>query len=144
MTIDRSGAYWTGSDAADLDEYLRALTAENHPVDRIVHPRCTCGHERFQLEADADEGCARRACASCRRTHFICDGEEVWSEAEPEAMVCPCDGEVFELAVGFSHRDDGSVRWLTVGERCVSCGVLGAAVNWKIDYAPTDHLYDQV
>jgi hypothetical protein len=50
--------------------------------------------------------------------------------------------------VGFSHGyvvERGlEVRWITVGVRCASCGVLGAPVEWKIDYAPTAHLYAQV
>lgn len=58
--------------------------------------------------------------------------------------MCPCGVKLFELAVAFSHRDDGTVKWITVGRRCVDCGILGAAVDWKIDYFPTAHLYDQV
>jgi hypothetical protein len=27
-------------------------------------------------------------------------------------------------------------KWITVGARCASCGMLGAYVDWKIDYAP--------
>jgi hypothetical protein len=122
---------------------LRALTADGYPADRIVHARCECGHDRFELMVHADEGCARRACTSCRRTHFICDSEEYWSN-DPEETVCPCGGKAFEIAVGFSHLDDATVKWITVGERCTKCGVLGAAVDWKIDYSPTSQLYDQV
>jgi hypothetical protein len=38
-------------------------------------------------------------------------------------------------------RDNGDVRWITVGERCLACGILGAAIDWKVDYSPTDHLF---
>ena len=86
MTIDKSGEYWVGTMAADLDEYLRLLTAESYPADRIVHATCTCGNDRFRLQADSNEGCARRVCTRCRRTHLICDSEESWSDAEPEAL----------------------------------------------------------
>jgi hypothetical protein len=144
MSIDRSGEYWTGNGAADLDEYLSVLTADSCPADRIVHARCACGHDRFQLMVDADEGCARRACTSCGRPHFICDSEENWSDADPKETVCPCGGKAFEIAVGFSHRGDGVVKWITIGNRCTNCGVLGAAVDWKIDYSPTDQLHGQV
>jgi hypothetical protein len=146
MAIDKSGTYWVGSAAADLDEYLRALTAESYPADRVVHARChpECDHDRFGLMYDADQGCARRACARCRCTHEICDSDETWPDAEPETLKCSCGGTEYEIAVAFSHREDGSVKWITVGARCAKCGVLGSPVDWKIEYAPTDHLYAQV
>ncbi|MBN2193608.1 MAG: hypothetical protein JW751_12395 [Polyangiaceae bacterium] len=46
--------------------------------------------------------------------------------------------------MGFSHHDDGSIKWVTVGTRCVACGILGVPAEWKIDYEPSDHLYGQV
>ena len=54
------------------------------------------------------------------------------------------DGEVFQVAVAFAHREDKSLKWVTVGLRCVACGVLGAYADWKIDYEPTAHLYAAV
>ena len=56
----------------------------------------------------------------------------------------PVRRKFFELVVGFSHRDDGTVKWITVGLRCVDCGILDSPVDWKIDYSPASHLYDQV
>jgi hypothetical protein len=141
MSIDDSGEHWIGTEAADIDEYLRAYTADSYPVDRIVHSTCTCGHTAFRMLVDADEGCVQRTCSSCGGSQLICDSAEYWDEAEPEEAVCPCGAEFFEVAVGFSHREDGSVKWITVGQRCVKCGVLGSPVDWKIDYAPTHHLY---
>jgi hypothetical protein len=144
IMIDRSSKYWTGTEAADLDEYLRALTAESYPADRIVHARCACGHSLFGIEVDTDEGCARRTCTKCRRAHFVCDSGEYWDDAEPETIVCECGARQFEVAVAFSHRGDASVKWLTVGRRCTKCGTLGSAVDWKLDYEPTAHLYNEV
>jgi len=144
MTIDMSGTYWVGTEAADIDEYLRALTADGYPADRFVHPKCRCGIDLFRLHVDAEEGAACRTCARCRSPHFICDSEEAWDAGEPTEVVCPCGLKFFELAVAFSHRDDGTVKWITVGQRCSGCGILAAAVDWKIDYSPTSHLYDQV
>ena len=135
MTIDKSGRYWVGTEAADIDEYRRALTAGSYPADRFVHAQCGCGIDSFRLHVEVDEGAARRACALCRSTHFICDSQEAWDAGEPEEVVCPCGAKLFELAVAFSHRDDGTVKWITVGHRCVDCGILGAAIDWKIDQA---------
>ena len=56
MSIDTSGKYWTGTGPEDIDEYLRALTADGYRVDRTVHAKCTCGTDVFALLADADEG----------------------------------------------------------------------------------------
>ena len=50
----------------------------------------------------------------------------------------------FGIGVAFSLRDDGDVRWITVGGRCVACGGLGAYTDWKIDYSPTNHLLTAV
>ena len=72
------------------------------------------------------------------------DSDEFWDDAEPEECVCPCGNDVHEVAVAFAHRSDQTVRWVTVGGRCIACGVLGAFADWKIDYAPTDHLYARV
>ena len=144
MAIDKSGERWSGSHAGDIDEYLRAYTADGYPADRFVHARCECGGDRFRVRADADEGCAARDCVSCGRVALVCDSDEIWDEAEPHAVECPCGRDVFELAVGFSHRDDGTIRWITVGVRCVECGVLAAPAEWKIDYEPAEHLYDRV
>ena len=144
MAIDRSGEWWTGSEAADLDHYLRGLTADGYPATRFVHARCACGSDCFALDVDSDEGCARRTCTRCQTSRYICDSDQIWEEADPEAVDCPCGASAFQIAVAFSLRDDGSVKWITVGVRCTSCGVLVAPVEWKIDYAPTDHLFEQV
>jgi hypothetical protein len=39
---------------------------------------------------------------------------------------------------------DGSIRWVYLALRCVHDGVLGVYADWKIDYSPSDHLYNQV
>ena len=145
MSIDTSGEYWVGTEATDIAELLYAVTSENYRADRIAVVRCACGGDRFTLEADTDEGCAQRMCVGCKSKHLICDSGDHWDEVDPGVIECPaCAGDVFEMAVAFSHRDDGDVRWITIGARCVGCGVLGAPVDWKIDYGPTGHLYERV
>jgi hypothetical protein len=80
---------------------------------------------------------------ACGTAAFIGDSDEYWGDAEPEPVQCHCGGDAFELAVGFSFRADEEVRWITVGARCVACGALSSPVDWKIDYAPTDHLFER-
>ena len=144
VAIDKRGKWWKGSSFADLDEYIRAYTEEGYPAQIIRQSICACGATAFQLEADRDEGCARRICSSCGQAAFLGDSSDCWEEAEPERCSCPCRNRSFEIGVGFSLRSDGEVKWITVGERCLKCGVLGSFVDWKIDYSPTHHLLEQV
>src|SRR4051794_23792822 len=138
--IDRSGEWWTGSEFGDLITYLREFTAQGYPAGSVVQSTCDCANRVFSLELDGDEGCARRICKSCGRAAFIADSAGYWKEADPEEAQCPCGEEAFEIGAAFSLRDEGDVRWITVGGRCIACGVLGTYVDWKIDYSPTDHL----
>ena len=131
-----------GISFADLSEYLIALTHEGYPAERIVQSVCTCGGKTFRLHADPNEGCARRKCSSCDEEKLIADSHDYWDEAEPEPCICLCGESTLELGVAFSLRKDGEVRWITVGQRCTSCGILGSPVDWKIDYSPTDHLIE--
>jgi hypothetical protein len=113
----------------------RALTADGYPVGPVLQSVCACGGATFRLDGDREEGCARRTCLACGRSAFLGDSGEFWADARPARCICPeCAGEAHEVGVGFSLRADGDVRWLTVGQRCVRCGVLGSFVDWKIDY----------
>ena len=141
MTIDKSGKWWRGTTAEDIDVYLMDYTSPSYAADRFEHARCTCGEDRFSLEVDDEQGCARHTCAACRKQHFMLDSDEHSSDASLEECACPCGGENFQLAVAFAHRSDRSIKWVTIGARCTACGVLGAFADWKIDYEPADHLY---
>jgi hypothetical protein len=143
--IDRSGEWWTGQDFADLTGYLIEFTAGSDPAGRIERSECdACRGTTFRLQLDDDEGCAQRTCTACSGSAFIGDSEEYWADADPGEAACPCGGDQFELGVAFSLRDDGDVRWITIGGRCTDCGVLGVYTDWKIDYRPTDHLFAAV
>ena len=136
MAIDTSGTWWVGSSPEDIDEYLRAYTSDCYPVHELRLAKCSCGSVEFFLLADDNEGAAQRKCASCSETAFVCDSEEYWDEAEPEAWRCvECKGETANVGIGFSlYEGTRDVRWLYVGVRCVRCGVLGCFAGWKIGY----------
>ncbi|MFE1290289.1 hypothetical protein [Streptomyces sp. NPDC058751] len=131
---------------AELAAFLRGA-ADDRPV-RIVACVCGgCGGRTFSVLVNASA--AERECSGCRGRAFIADSEEYWNEEsweddEPCAIDCPCGSEEFEAAVAFSLGDDGSVRWVTVGLRCVEDGSCGVGTDWKIDYGPTDHLLTAV
>lgn len=142
--IDRSGKWWTGTEAGDIEEYLRSYTEDGYPADRFAQAVCGCGKAVFRLETNDVEGVARRGCVDCGLAHFVCDSDEFASDATLAPVKCPCGGDQFDITVGFSHRaEETIVRWISVGVRCVRCGVLGCPVEWEIDYAPTAQLYDQ-
>ncbi len=52
------------------------------------------------------------------------------------------------MAVGFSLRDGGDVRWISIGLRCLTDNTLtdttlGVYADWKINYGPSGHLLSQ-
>jgi ribosomal protein S27AE len=142
--IDRSGEWWTGEGFDDLAEYLRVVTAEGYPADRVLQSVCSCGGTTHCLDADPVESVAQRTCVACGTSAFIVDSDEHWSEARAERWHCACGNDTAELGVAFSLRSDGEVRWITVGQRCSRCGLLDVVVDWKIDYGPSTHLLAQV
>jgi hypothetical protein len=145
VAVNESKEWWTGDTAADLDTYLAAFTADAYTAERFVHATCaSCHGTTFALRADDAEGCAQRVCTGCGLATFMLDSETYAEDAELDDAQCPCGGQVFELAVGFALFDDGEVRWVYVGARCVSDGVLGVYIEWKVDYSPSTALFAQV
>lgn len=145
MAMDMSGEWWRGESAADLADYLEELGAEGYRVGQIVRATCAdCGGRSFRLRVDGEEGTVERSCVACGKDVLMLDSEEHWSDTEPEAVVCPCGADVFDVAVGFSLRPDDSVCWVSVGIRCVADGVLGCCADWKIDYEPSRYLLARV
>lgn len=145
VTIDRSGAWWTGTEASDLVDYLKEFTAAGYPAERVLQISCSgCGSDKFRVRLDDDEGCAVRTCTGCDTTSFVFDSEDFVEDADLGDAACPCGGEVFNVAAGFALHDDGDVRWVDLGLRCVLDGVLGCYADWQIDYSPTSHLFEQI
>ncbi|MBQ0888763.1 hypothetical protein KBZ94_28265 [Streptomyces sp. RM72] len=125
---------------AELAVFLREAV-DGLPV-KIAPSVCEgCGGRVFFVLVNASG--AERECSGCDSRAFIVDSEEYWDD-EPGAAGCPCGSEEFEAAVAFSLGTDGSVRWVTVGLRCIKDGFCGIYADWKIDYEPTDHLLAMV
>jgi hypothetical protein len=147
VTIDTSGKWWKGAVPEDLEEYLRGLTSQEggKGIDAFRLSRCLCGGTTFLLRADRNEGAAERTCPACKNSHLIADSAESWGDARPRRWRCACKSDKCNVGVGFSLREGGGdVRWIYVGVRCSSCGVLGCFVDWKINYGPSLHLLDLV
>ena len=146
MSIDKSGKWWVGSTPEDIRGFLEAYASEGYEVHEFRLAKCDCGSGAFQLDADDNEGVAKRTCPNCQKVHFLCDSEEFAEDADFQHWKCvECASEFSNVGVGFSlYDDDSEIRWLYVGCRCSSCGVLGCFAGWKIAYAPSRHLFDNV
>ena len=143
MATDRTGGDWKGTDPAELQEFLAAYSADEYPIGDYRPSTCACGAIVFTVAADDDEGVARRTCVDCGRGHFICESEEYWADADHQEIGCPCGAITFNVGVGYSFVDErDGIKWVWVGVRCVRCGTLGCAANWKIDYLPSEQLLD--
>ncbi|MBM2614090.1 hypothetical protein JIG36_00790 [Actinoplanes sp. LDG1-06] len=143
MAIDKSGPLWRGETFDDLAELVRAFEAGGYRVDTVAESRCgACDGVGFRVEVDEDENC-RRVCLGCGAAAFIGDSADYWDEESADSCACPCGGEEFAVAVGFALFDDGEVRWVSVGLRCLKDGALGVYAETKIDYSPSRHLLDQ-
>jgi hypothetical protein len=145
MAIGRSGQRLPETAAAELDAYLREFQASGYPVARVVHAACArCGGSEFGMRVDDEAGYADRTCHLCGDRFVMLDAPDVAEDADPGDAACLCGGERFDVAVGFALREDGEVRWVSVGLRCTADGVLGVYVDWKIDYSPSGHLMGRV
>ncbi|CAM3202943.1 hypothetical protein [Stackebrandtia soli] len=124
----------------ELASFLRTAV-DDRPMVIAGSVCAACGGRAFALDFDEVEGVAARECHGCEARAFIADSAEFWEEADTGTAVCfTCDGEDFEVAVAFTMGDDGTVRWITIGLRCTRDDTVDVFADWKIDYAPTDHL----
>ena len=139
--IDRTKTYWTGDSVEDISEYLRLFSADDDidvkPV--ICH---SCGNDSFELKVDQKEDVIQVKCAQCAEKKILLDCEEVWEDANPRFRKCPVckTGKSFNVRVGFIRRENGSVKWVYIGNRCTNCETLGSYLDWKVDYEPTDEM----
>lgn len=137
--IDRSGEMWRGDDFADLAAFIREFEAQGYTVAEVTESVCAqCGGHAFRVVAGDDV--AQRSCTRCGASAFMVDSADYWGEAETGECECPCGGEEFAAAVGFSLHPDGEVRWVSVGLRCLADGAMGVYADWKINYGPSAHL----
>ncbi|WP_155856066.1 hypothetical protein [Cellulomonas sp. URHD0024] len=141
MTITKRRGAWFGTEGGDLDEYLSAFAAGGYSVDTVSHAACgSCAGRTFRVLLDDEEGASVRVCSACSAQHAMLDCASYLADATLGAAACPCGGEQFDVAVGYSLLDDGDVRWVSVALRCQTDGLLGVYADWKIDYTPSGHL----
>lgn len=81
---------------------------------QVVQSICACGNTTFTLKVDNEEGGAQHTCTTCNQAAFIGDSSEIWQDAHPEKVRCPCKNSTFEIGVGFSFRDRKNINWVTL------------------------------
>ncbi len=147
MTSDQAEPRPYGQTFEDLAAFLQRPVPDGYPVDQVRECVCrSCAGRSFEVQVMDEESAARRTCLTCKAREFIADSAEYWDDDAPAEYFCgcPCGHEEFAAAVGFSLREDGDVRWLFVGLRCLDCGLMGVYEDWKISYGPSAFLLDQV
>jgi hypothetical protein len=145
MSIETSGKWWKGSEFADIADYLKALKPGGYDVDDVQQSVCQCGSTHFRILVDRDDELSQRECADCGTKLCIADSEEFWNEASPKKIRCPCKKDLYEIGIGIKLSESRDwVRWMSVGLRCVTCGVLSFPVDWKTDFELTDPMLKNI
>lgn len=143
--IDKSKKYWRGDKESDIAEWLR-LYAQDPKMDTkriICH---TCESDSFALQIDQEEDAIQVTCTECGTEKILLDCKDVWENAKPKMRKCSVckSSKAFNVRVGFSRRENGSVKWVYIGNRCTNCGTLGSYLDWKINYEPTDEMEQNI
>lgn len=136
MALKNRGEHCYGDGQADIrEELVRYSKANTYVAHQFADAVCDCGGKTFRLELDDGEGAAVRHCTACASEHPIGDSAEYLQNAELEECACPCEREEFEISVGVSlYAESEDVRWLYLGCRCVSCGLVAVYGDWKNEF----------
>lgn len=127
--------------AEELRASVEEFAAGGYSVDQVIQAVCDCGNETFLLLFDDEVGVAARVCTECETEAGIADSDDHFDDVEAvEQAQCTCGNDVFTVATGFALDALGEVRWISVGLRCTQDAVAGVYVDWRINYAPTQHL----
>jgi hypothetical protein len=156
MVIDDAGDLWTGSEPADIAEYLVAYTSteDGYPATAFRQLVCPCGSNRFRLVRAGSH--TQRTCAGCKQVRYIdrfgkgAGWKEAVAEEGSEPYKCVgCGGNKVNVCLGFADyaRHPGykdkpdsplpdAVLWFFVGVRCAKCGTLGCFNDGKVGRGP--------
>lgn len=142
MTLkERKGQYY-GDSQTDIRDFIVLYSKESgYPATHCGDCRCSCGADAFLLALDDEEGVAVRTCSACGAQHPIADSDEFLEDAHLEQCACPCGAEAFEITIGVSpYAESRDVRWLYVGCRCRTCGLVGVFGDWKNEFEDYEKL----
>lgn len=128
----------TGEDVDDLRDWVRQLDGAPE-VHEVVVLHCAQHGDEAQtwqyVEADAQQGLARRRCLSCAHTVHLLESEAHWTH--PMMWACKgCAQSIAELCVGLHVPDGEHVEWVALAARCVDCGRIEGLTDVLVDQRP--------
>lgn len=140
MALRKKGRYWYGTETNDTRaEVARYSRLNGHEAVKFSQAVCACGSHSFRLEADEEDGVAKRTCSRCGATHLMGDGAGYAAKATLEGQECVCSASDFELCSGVALYDGSNdVRWYYVGCRCTKCHLVGVFADWKCEAGDSD------
>lgn len=137
MPLRKRGPWRYGDSQADIrTEIVRYSRDVGYVARHFADAVCGCGGRVFALLLDDDAGVASRVCVACDTdAHPIGDSGEYLEDANQEECACLCGGESIEITVGVSlYPRSEDVRWLYVGCRCPTCGLVAVYGDWKNEF----------
>jgi len=140
MTVTQKGNYWYGSCDSDICAEVTRFSRKNaYEAQRFQQSVCGCGSVVFRLLSDDAEGVAKRLCVECAAEAFIGDGVEYADDAVLEEHGCVCQDDRFAINCGVAlYEGSNDVRWLYIGCRCRTCGLIGVFAHWKCEGGDAD------
>jgi hypothetical protein len=134
MVLRIEEEWHVGDSGEDLDGFLREVGADGYDVHEVRQCVCVeCKGDVFGIDGEPDAGSVRRTCRGCGNIHYVADSGEFWSEIGTQIMVCVCEAEDFNIAVGYSlYADVEGIRSIGTAERCIDCGRIGSFSSWMI------------
>jgi hypothetical protein len=109
------------------------------PCTYFADAVCECGGRVFDLQTDDEYQEAELKCPACGRTYlFHTAGPDGPYPGDPKSdtrwRACPCDGDPnnrLEVALGGCLAEGSEVpRQVSIGCRCVKCGLVGSYADW--------------
>lgn len=130
----KRGKHYFGEDQADLRSEIESY-AKTYPATQFAETICACGGRAFRVAVDDEEGAAVRTCDTCEQAHPIGDSADYLKDASLDECECPCKRDLFEVTVGVAlYPESVAVKWLYLGLRCTSCGLLAVYGDWKNEF----------
>jgi hypothetical protein len=155
MAIDESSDFWTGSEPADIADYLDAYTScgGGYPATAFLPVICRCRSDGFFLARAGSS--TKRTCSKCGEVRYMSRSGEAaaWEEDAEECVesyrCMKCGGNESNVCLGFadyachpgykdnrSHPLPDAVLWFFVGVRCSKCGLLDCFNDGKVGFGP--------
>ena len=132
MAIEDVDTWLYADGPEDLDEYFVEHDCLYEPGE-VTHSVCSgCGGIIFGMHGNLDTGDVEWICRGCGQAQLVAGCERSWLPGEPAISRCDCGERDFNVAVGRSTRPTDRVRYLSMMQRCITCGSLGTFAAKKL------------